>query len=68
MALACSHAYIPEVSSQSMMKVIKENPEHFTQTGGEGTELKGPEASEMALQKALDMIAVRNAKSEESVP
>ena len=63
MAMACSHAFIPEVSSKSMADVIEENPDHFTQTGGEGTGHNGPEASEIALQKALDLIAVRNAQS-----
>lgn len=49
MALACSLAYIPEISSESMKRVIEMNPDHFTQTGGEGVELSGTDSTEAAL-------------------
>lgn len=49
MAAACSHAYVPEISSESMKKVIETHPEHFTQTGGEGIELSGTDSTETAL-------------------
>ncbi|KAL3910916.1 MAG: hypothetical protein SGILL_007497 [Bacillariaceae sp.] len=49
MAAACSHAYVPEISSESMRQVIESHPEHFTQTGGEGVELGGTDATEAAL-------------------
>ncbi|KAG7365433.1 haloacid dehalogenase-like hydrolase [Nitzschia inconspicua] len=49
MAEACGHAYIPEISSQSMKEIIGRYPDHFTQTGGEGMELQGHESTEAAL-------------------
>lgn len=32
MALACSHAYIPALTSESMVECIKNNPDKLTQT------------------------------------
>jgi hypothetical protein len=30
MALACQHAYLPDISSQSMMDITQKYPKHFT--------------------------------------
>jgi hydroxymethylpyrimidine pyrophosphatase-like HAD family hydrolase len=49
MAVACNHAYIPEISSESMKKVIERFPKQFTQTGGDGVELSGTDSTEAAL-------------------
>ena len=54
MALACSHAFIPSISSDSMMATIKEHPSKFTVTSNEGTE--GVRASEAALGLILQRI------------
>lgn len=62
MAVACRHAYIPDVSSKSMAEIIKARPKHFTQTGGEGADLEGPSASEAALSMLLSLIAEKNKK------
>ena len=32
MALACSHAYIPALSSDTMEETIQQNPKQFTKT------------------------------------
>jgi hypothetical protein len=56
MAVACRHAYIPDVSSKSMAETIKARPKHFTQTGGEGADHEGPSASEAALSMILTLI------------
>jgi hypothetical protein len=61
MALTCGHAYIPEVSSSSMKQIMDIYPEHFTQTGGEGVELNGPDSSEAALLLVLKKLVEENA-------
>jgi hypothetical protein len=53
MALACGHAYIPEVSSVSMANVMAAHPDHFTQTGGAGQKHMLTAASEAALSMIL---------------
>lgn len=58
MAIACGHAYIPEISSSSMKEIIDRHPDHFTQTGGDGTELSGTAAAEAALLLVLERIVV----------
>jgi hypothetical protein len=30
MALACQHAYLPDISSQSMLEITQKYPKHFT--------------------------------------
>jgi hypothetical protein len=62
MALACGHAYIPEISSSSMKNVMNRYPEHFTQTGGEGVDLSGTDASEAALLLVLKKLEMENQK------
>lgn len=57
MALACQHAYIPEVTSQSMADVISANADHFTKTCGDGEGHKGTTASETALSLVLGRFA-----------
>jgi hypothetical protein len=56
MALACNHAFVPGVSSDSMAAVIQANPSQLTATGGPGTDLEGTIATEKALELALQSI------------
>lgn len=49
MALACAHAYIPALTSKSMVRCIRENPRQFTQTVQEGA-VEGTAATEAALR------------------
>lgn len=57
MALACQHAFIPGISSESMAKIIANNPDHFSQTGGSKHEgIEGTIATEKALSLALKRI------------
>ena len=56
MALACQHAYIPDISSDSMAKTIAANPNHFTITFDHDSNVEGPKASEMALSLVLSRI------------
>jgi hypothetical protein len=55
MALACAHAYVPSISSESLLAVIESNPTRFTTTFmGEGRE--GVLATEAALSQILGRI------------
>jgi hypothetical protein len=36
MALACAHAYIPALTSDSVVECIRNNPDKFTQTYQQG--------------------------------
>jgi len=61
MALACGHAYLPDVSSESMRQTVESFPDHFTMTfsgtenedGSPPTDLdavvEGTDASDVAL-------------------
>ena len=60
MALACSHAYIPDVSSDSMAEMIRKHPDQLTVTGGPGRELEGTHATEKALELVLERISLQN--------
>jgi hydroxymethylpyrimidine pyrophosphatase-like HAD family hydrolase len=52
MALACQHAYVPSVSSESMAQAIKDNPTKLTVIEGiDGVE--GTSATELALTLIL---------------
>ena len=55
MALACSHAYIPALSSKSMKEIIDENPTRFTTLFGPG--IKDTDATESALDLILESVA-----------
>ena len=58
MALACSQAYVPALTSGSMKQVMKENPTKFTQTF-----LEGYLTSTVATDAALKIInKIGNAK------
>lgn len=59
MALACHHAFAPGVSSDSMARVISDNPRQITATGGPGQALEGTRATEKALQLALDTVSTQ---------
>jgi hypothetical protein len=45
MALACQHAYLPDVASQSMIDTIEQFPDHFTKTFRENEEESSPSSS-----------------------
>ena len=55
MALGCLHAYIPSVSSDSLLQTIEENPTQFTLTSEQGR-IEGTAATEAALSMILDRI------------
>jgi hypothetical protein len=57
MALACHHAFLPGISSQSMRRVIDQNPNHMTVTGGMDDLEGGTKASELALNAILTMVS-----------
>jgi hypothetical protein len=52
MALACQHAYCPQVTSDSMLEVIDKNPGHFTVF----QDSEGTKASERALTLLLERL------------
>lgn len=52
MALACQHAFVPGVSSESMADVIRAHPDQLTLTD----DLEGTRATEKALELALERI------------
>jgi len=56
MAMACRHAYIPEVTSESMARMIQKEASHFTKTCGEETGRRGYRATEAALELILSGI------------
>ena len=56
MASACSHAYIPDITSPNMAAAIVKSPEQFTVTGGVDLKKEGPVASEAALMLILDLL------------
>jgi len=55
MALACHHAYLPSVSSESMGETIKQFPDHFSKTFRDSNDMEDPlivqgtDASDAAL-------------------
>lgn len=56
MALACRHAFVPGVSSTSMARVILDNPNQITSTGGPGLSAEGTTATEAALDLVLENV------------
>jgi hypothetical protein len=66
MAMACRHAYVPEVSSSSMRETIDKYPMHFTQTGGEGFDLVGCDSSEAALTIILERLQSKSEETEDT--
>jgi hypothetical protein len=59
MALAANHAFIPSVSSKSMTDAIQQHRDHFTVTSSEGVD--GTAATEVALERVLNMIKIESA-------
>jgi hypothetical protein len=55
MALACKHAFVPGISSDSMAEVVEKNPDRITATGGSNG-IEGTVATELALDAALKMM------------
>lgn len=55
MALACSHAYIPHTTSDSMAETIRSNPAKFSLTAGEG-ERDPTKATDRAMTLVLERI------------
>ena len=54
MALACSHAFIPALSSGSMKQIIEKNPTRFTTTFGPS--ISGTAATEAALDLVISKV------------
>jgi len=54
MALACMHAYLPEISSDSLIDTMQLHPTHFTHTAK--GDLTGTAATEAALSLVLARI------------
>jgi hypothetical protein len=68
MAMACSRAFIPTVTSTSMKEAIDRYPSHFVVTarGDEDEEDRpGIEAAELALSMILEGLAGADTKEEE---
>jgi len=57
MALACQHAYVPGITSQSMAEIVQKNPNQITVTGKPATSAEGTVATEAALELVLRNIA-----------
>lgn len=57
MALACSHAFIPSISSSSMASTMKRHDDHFTDT-----RVAGDRIGTLATENALGMILERIGK------
>jgi hypothetical protein len=56
MALACRHAYLPALSSQSMETLVQTRPDHFTPTFSSDGTVSHTKATEAALQLVLNAI------------
>lgn len=63
MALACRHAFIPGITSESMRQTIDGNPGHFTVTEDAAKGIVETAATEEALTGALAMISSEAAAS-----
>jgi len=57
MALACKHAFVPSVSSESMALATESNPDKITITGGINGANEGTSATERALEFVLERLA-----------
>lgn len=53
MALACSHSYIPSLTSKTMVGTLRRNQSNFTQTFG--PDISSTAATEAALELIHDM-------------
>jgi len=52
MALACGHAYLPSMTSDSMVLTVQTNPDHFTVVCHDG--VSGTDATDAALRAILE--------------
>lgn len=52
MALACGHAYLPSMTSDSMMLTVQTNSDHFTVACSDG--VSGTDATDAALRAILE--------------
>jgi len=59
MALACSHAYIPHTTSDSMAETIRSNPDKFSLTAVDG-EQDPTKATDRAMMMVLERILAAN--------
>ena len=59
MALACQHAYVPSIGSESMAQIIKNNPREFTLTQGMDGVTNETLATERALELVLERVSVK---------
>lgn len=57
MAMACTHAFVPGISSESMARIVQANPSKITATGGVGGLQEGTSATERALASVQELIA-----------
>lgn len=60
MALACRHALVPTVASQTMAETIRQFPDKFTAIREEDTQ--GTLATERALDELLQMLKAENVR------
>ena len=58
MALACQHAYVPSIGSESMAKAIKNYPRKFSLTQGMDGVRNETSATERALELVLERISM----------
>jgi len=66
MAMACGHAYIPGISSESMEKTIEANRDHFTVTYDSEEKREGVFATEYALDLILGNITSEEIEIDEA--
>jgi len=73
MALACHHAYLPSVASESMEETINEFPDHFSKTFRDNNDteealpIRGTDASDVALLKIYHKTAKELDKPKKSM-
>jgi len=58
MAQACRHAFLPSLTSESMVDSVGKNPAHFTVTCNNDTE--ETKATDAAVQAIIDSISTSN--------
>ena len=56
MAMACHHAYLPAVTSASMAKIARENPNQITVAEKKEEGIHGTAATERALLLVIDAL------------
>ena len=54
MARACKHAFLPSLTSESMVESVGKDPDHYTVTCNDNRE--GTKATDAAIQAIIDSI------------